>query len=238
MSAFGWGNFWKQKQSSQAITKISTTFFTSKIEKKYQFKPGDAILDFGCGPGFLEEALAVKNIPVTGLDINEFFIEECRKKYPASSFIHITTDTTVNKKILNEQLKGKKFDFIIFLSVAQYLNSVDEMEDIIKMLLLHMKENGKLIVGDTLDENTSSVRDGFALLFHCFKNAKIATFVRFVSFMLFSNYKNISKEAQMLQVPEVSIRKMAETNSLNYQRINGLSIHPSRSSYVLSKKPA
>jgi hypothetical protein len=40
----------------------------------------------------------------------------------------------------------------------------------------------------------------------------------------------------MLKVPEQSICKMAENNLLDYQKVDGLSIHPSRSSYVLSKK--
>src|SRR5205809_125180 len=112
MSSFEWGRFWKEKNSFHAITKMSTAFFASQIEKKFHLKPSDHILDFGCGPGFVADTLAVKNIAVTGLDINEFFIEECRKKYAASSFILITTDIAVNKKILNEQLEVRKFDLI------------------------------------------------------------------------------------------------------------------------------
>lgn len=79
MSSFGWDRFWKEKRSFHAITKISTAFFASQIERKYHLKPGDDILDFGCGPGFLAGTLAEKNIAVTGLDINEFFISACRK---------------------------------------------------------------------------------------------------------------------------------------------------------------
>jgi 2-polyprenyl-3-methyl-5-hydroxy-6-metoxy-1,4-benzoquinol methylase len=236
MSSFEWGNFWKEKRSFHAITKISTAFFASQIEKKYHLKPGDDILDFGCGPGFIADTLAAKNIQITGADINEFFISACQEKYPASTFIHITTDIEVNKKILNEQLKERKFDLIIFLGVAQYLDSISEVEEIIKMLLFYVKGSGKIIVGDVIDENTSSVKDAFSVLFHYIKKGKIAAFIRFVFFMLFSNYRNIIREAKMIMVPEQSICKMAENNLLDYQKVNGLSIHPTRSSYVLSKK--
>lgn len=236
MSSFGWGGFWKEKKSFHAITKISTAFFASQIEKRYHLKPGDDILDFGCGPGFIADTLAVKNISITGLDINEFFISACRKKYAASSFIHITTDIAVNKNILNEQLKERKFDFIIFLGVAQYLDSVNEVEEIIKMLLFYVKDSGKIIVGDVIDENTSSFKDAVSLLFHYIKKGKIVAFTRFVFFMLFSNYRNISQEAKMLKLPEQSICKIAENNLLDYQKVDSLSIHSSRSSYVLSKK--
>ena len=236
MSSIEWCSFWKEKQSFHAITKISTTFYASQFEKEYHVKSGDDILDFGCGPGFVADALAVKNINITGLDINEFFISACRKKYTASTFIHITTDIAINKKILKEQLKERKFDFIIFLGVTQYLNSVNEVEDIIKMLLLYVKESGKIIVGDVIDENTSTFKDAFSLSFHYIKKGKITAFIRFVFFMLFSNYRNIIKEAKMCMVPEQSICKIAENNLLDYQKVNSLSIHSTRSSYVLSKK--
>jgi hypothetical protein len=110
------------------------------------------------------------------------------------------------------------------------------VEDVIKMLVLYVKEQGKIIVGDVIDENTSSIKDALSLSSHYIKKGKIAAFIRFVFFMLFSNYRNISKEAKMLQVPEFFIGKIAENNSLDYQKVHGLSIHPSRSSYVLSKK--
>lgn len=238
MSSFAWDNFWKQKQSFHAVTRISTTFFASQIEKYYHLKPASDILDFGCGPGFVADVLASKNVSVTGLDINEFFIEECRKKFPASTFIHITTDTAENKKILNEQLKEKKFDLIIFLGVAQYLKSITEVEDIIKMLLPFLKEQGRIIVGDVIDENTSSFRDAFSLLFHFMKTGRIASCIRFAFFMLFSNYRNISKEAKLLKVPEQSIHKIAESNSLHYQKLKNLSIHPTRLSYMLEGQRA
>jgi 2-polyprenyl-3-methyl-5-hydroxy-6-metoxy-1,4-benzoquinol methylase len=236
MSSFEWGSFWKEKKSFHAITKMSTVFFASQIEKKYNLKPGDDILDYGCGPGFITEALAVKNISVTGLDINEFFIEACAEKYPSSSFIHITTDVAVNKKILHEQLKERKFDVVIFLGVAQYLTSINEVEEVIKMLQFYLKESGKIIVGDVIDESTSSFKDAFSLSFHYIKKGKIAAFIRFVFFYLFSNYRNISKEAKMLMVPEQSICKIAENNLLDYKKVDRLSIHPSRSTYVLSRK--
>lgn len=133
-------------------------------------------------------------------------------------------------------MKDRKFDFIIVLGVVQYLNSINEVEDIIKMLLLYVKESGKIIVGDVIDENTSLFKDAFSLLFQYIKKGKIAAFTRFVFFMLFSNYRNIAREAKWLKVPEQSIYKMAENNLLDYIKVKNLSIHPSRSNYVLSKK--
>src|SRR5688572_12642269 len=102
MSSTSWDKFWKdQRQSFYAVMKIATSFFVSQIEKVYHLKPTDEFFDYGCGPGFVADSLAAKNIRITGADINEFFIEECRKNHPASLYMLVTTDIAANKKILD-----------------------------------------------------------------------------------------------------------------------------------------
>lgn len=237
MSSTGWDNFWKdQRQSFLAAMKIATRFFVLQIEKRFHFKPTDNILDYGCGPGFVAASLAEKNISITGADINDFYIEQCRKNHGASSFIHITTDIPANKKILDEALAERKFDFIIILSVAQYLKSVDELEALIRMLRSYMKDTGKIIVADIIDENTSSVKDALSLLLHYIKIGKALTFFRFMFYLMFSNYRKISGKIPLLMIPEQAIDNIAGNSALNYEKVKGLTIQPTRSSYILSKK--
>lgn len=234
MSSTSWDNFWKnQRQSFYAVMKMATGFFVSKIEKLYQLKPGDDIFDYGCGPGFVADSLAPKNIQITGADINDFFIEQCRKNHPASLFMVITTDIAANKKILEEQLKEKRYDYILFLSVAQYLKNVNELEDIIKLLRTYLKAQGKIIVSDVLDENTSSIRDAFSLFLHCIKKGRIGAFVGFISYLVFSDYRQISKQNKLLLVPEHAIRDMAKRNELTCEKVYGLTLQRSRSNYIL-----
>jgi 2-polyprenyl-3-methyl-5-hydroxy-6-metoxy-1,4-benzoquinol methylase len=237
MSSFGWDNFWiDEKKSFYAIMKIATGYLTAQIDKTFHLKPTDDILDYGCGMGSIPDALAAKKIPVTGVDINDFFIELCRKNHPDSFFFQITTDVEVNKKILDEQLKGRKFDYIILSSVVQYLKTAGEFEDIIKMLRLYLKNQGKIIVADVIDEKTSSFRDTVPLFFHCFKIGKIAVFVRFIFYVLFSDYRKVSKNVKLLELPEESIRAIAENNLLDCEKMGGLTLHPTRWNYILSKK--
>jgi len=238
MSSTGWDKFWKdQRQSFYAVMKIATGFFVSQIEKVYHLKPTDDILDYGCGPGFVADSLGAKNIRTTGADINEFFIAECRKNHPASLFMLVTTDIAANKNILDEQLKEKKFDFIILLSVVQYLKNVSDLEALIRLLRTYLKENGRLIIADVLDENTSSMKDAFALFMHCIKKGRIGAFVGFISYLVFSNYRTISKQNKLLQVPEQAIRDMAKQNELQCEKVKGLTLQISRSNYILSHSP-
>lgn len=235
MSSTGWDKFWKdQRQSFYAVMKIATSYFVTQVQKVYHLKPTDDIFDYGCGPGFVADSLAAKNIRITGADINEFFIEECRKNHPASLFMLITTDIAANKKILEEQLTIRKFDFIILLSVSQYLENTGALEELIRLLRTYLKEKGRLIVADVLDENTSSVRDAFALFMHCIKKGRIGAFVGFISYLMFSSYRTISKKNKLLQVPEQAIRDMAKRNDLHCEKVKGLTLQVSRSNYILS----
>lgn len=238
MSSTGWDKFWKdQRQSFYAVMKIATGYFVTQLQKVYHLKPTDDIFDYGCGPGFVADSLAAKNIQITGADINEFFIEECRKNHPASPFMLITTDIAANKKILEEQLKERKFDFIILLSVSQYLENANALEELIRLLRTYLKEKGRLIVADVLDENTSSMRDAFALFIHCIKKGRIGAFIGFISYLLFSSYRTISKQNKLLLVSEPAIRNMAKRNNLQCEKVKGLTLQVSRSNYILSHSP-
>jgi 2-polyprenyl-3-methyl-5-hydroxy-6-metoxy-1,4-benzoquinol methylase len=163
MGAPGWDNFWKdQKRSFYAVMKISTGYFTRQLQKQQYVKPGDTVLDFGCGPGFVADDLANYGVHFTGLDINEFFIKECSKNHPAFNFIHITTDSETNKTILKKELGGAEFNRIILLSVVQYLRNTDDLNRIMQLLLLYMEKDGQILIADVIDPTTSSVKDACA----------------------------------------------------------------------------
>lgn len=236
VSTSGWAHFWEnEKHSFNTVMKIATTYFASEIEKKFQLNSTSKILDYGCGPGFLIDYLATKEISITGADINQFYIEECKKNHPQSLFIHIATDPELTKLTLDDRLK-KKFDFIILLSISQYFESTEKLDTVIKMLLSYINENGKIIIADVIDDHTSSISDAGSLFFHCMKKNELMAFFRFISYLFFSNYRKISVNSHLLKISEQSIHQIASDNFLDYENINGLTIHSSRTSYILSKK--
>jgi hypothetical protein len=114
---------------------------------------------------------------------------------------------------------------------------VNDLEDIIKLLRTYIKATGKIIVADVLDENTSSMRDAFSLFIHCIKKGRIGAFIGFISYLLFSDYRQISKQNKLLLVPEQAVRDMAKRNALSCEKVHGLTLQRSRSNYVLSHAP-
>lgn len=236
MGSSGWVNFWKdQKESFHAPMKLSTLAFASRIEKKFHLKGTDEILDYGCGPGFLADYLSPKGIKITGVDINELFIEQSQKNHPESVFIHITTDVEENKRTLETGLKGRHFDFIVLLSIVQYFESIDAVERVIVLLLSQLKEKGKLIIADVIDDNTSSIQDAVSLFTQCIKSGKPMVFFRFVSYLLFSNYRALSRDIKLLRISQDEMDRVANKHRLSCEKINGLTIHSSRTTYVLGK---
>ena len=232
----GWDNFWKgQKDAFGEIMRVSTDYFGKQMVRVFGVKPSDHILDYGCGPGFLADYLAKKGIPLTGADINDFFIAQCRQHHPGSLFMPITTDPDVNQGILRQQLGDRKFDYIVVLSIAQYFKDLATLERVVEILAEFLAPDGKIIVADVLDEKTSAASDALSLLRHCIMRGQIIRFIRFILYVLFSDYRSISKNTQLLQIPQGAVSDIAERHSLGYRKVNGLTIHSTRTNYILFK---
>jgi 2-polyprenyl-3-methyl-5-hydroxy-6-metoxy-1,4-benzoquinol methylase len=236
MDLYGWETFWKnQTNSFHEVMKISTSYFASRLEEKLGLKAGMDIFDYGCGPGFLADSLRTKEIMVTGADINPLFIAESQKKHPGCLFILITTDPVKNQTILDTQLKGKKFDLIVLLSIVQYFPDLVSVELVITALRGYLKDNGTMIVADVLDENTSSVLDAGALFMQCLRIGRLKSYFRFVSYLMFSDYRKLSGRFSLLKISENSIMQISKNASMDCKKIKGLTLHPTRTNYVLTK---
>jgi 2-polyprenyl-3-methyl-5-hydroxy-6-metoxy-1,4-benzoquinol methylase len=232
----GWDNFWKgQKESFGEIMRVSTNYFGKQLEKRFALKATNGILDYGCGPGFLADYLAGKGIPMTGADINDFYIEQCRVHHPGALFVMITTDPEANRQILRQHLGGRKFDYIVLLSIAQYFKDLATLEQVMQMLSEFLSPAGRIIIADVLDEKTSAASDALSLLRHCIMRGQVIRFVRFILYLLFSDYRSISKNTQLLQISEPAIRAIAGQQGLRCDKVSGLTIHTTRTNYVLSK---
>jgi 2-polyprenyl-3-methyl-5-hydroxy-6-metoxy-1,4-benzoquinol methylase len=233
-----WTQFWQlERRSFHDVMRIATHHFAAQIAKRFSLNAIHSVFDYGCGPGFLEDYLSKRDVKLFGADINDYFIEECRTNHPNSVFITISTDLSRTKSELNRAFGETKFDFIVVLSIAQYFENTAEFERVITFLNERCKSDGKIIVADIIDENTSTLRDVLGLFSHCVRNGKVIAFLKFVLFVTSSSYAKVHKQTELLRVPESFVRDMCSRNSLAYEKVSGLTIHPSRTNYILSKRP-
>jgi 2-polyprenyl-3-methyl-5-hydroxy-6-metoxy-1,4-benzoquinol methylase len=232
-----WGKFWEtQKTAFYEVMKIATQGFAKRLIATCKINDSHHILDYGCGPAFLIDDLQHTTEHIAGVDINPFFIEQAKQHHPRYTFAIISTDIEQTRLTLQQQLAGKQYDFIILLSISQYFPDLRSFEQVINMLSGYLSDQGKIVVADVIDETTSSYRDALALLYHCIRRGKIVSFTRFMLYVLFSSYSETSKKAKLLTISYNEINALASDCGLKCDSVPRLTIHPSRSNYILSKK--
>lgn len=209
--------------------KVATDFFYQELSRRFPLRAGQTVLDYGCGPGFLVGNLKAAGIHVTGADINESFLEHNREAFPGLDFILISEDPSK----LAGDLAGKQFDQIILLSIIQYFKSTDEVLRVVKFLKPYLKPDGKLIIADVLDEGTSSSKDAIGIFTQCLKRGRTIAFVRFILYLILSDYRQISKNNKLLLLPYESMKRIADDCSLLVAIEPGMTPHPTRRNYIL-----
>jgi 2-polyprenyl-3-methyl-5-hydroxy-6-metoxy-1,4-benzoquinol methylase len=230
-----WTHFWQtERHAFDGVMRLATQYFAEQFCKAFKVEGNVHVFDYGCGPGFLADALIRRGITFSGADINDYFIGLCHSHHPEGNFFSIQADARQNAFVLQQRL-GKPADFIVLLSVTQYLSSPKELEEIITSLKPYLASAGSIIVADVVDEHTRSYRDALSLLRHAVKNGKLGAFVRFMNYVLRSEYARIAKTSSLQLIPEQFMHEMCSRQGLSCRREAGLTFHPSRRNYILQR---
>jgi len=93
--------------------------------------PGGAVLDIGCGPGVTVEHLVSRGCHVSGVDLSEEMIAECRR-----AFGHLPAATFSVGRIERLAFPDGVFDTVICMGVVEYIaddaTAVREMARVLK----------------------------------------------------------------------------------------------------------
>lgn len=99
-------------------------------------KPGESLLELGCGQGFFIKKFAELSKNVTGVDLGKELIEIAKKKIPKAKFL---VGNAENEKIL----PGEKFDVITIILALQNMKNLNA---VVKNLDRLLAENGKVVI--------------------------------------------------------------------------------------------
>ncbi|HTF18034.1 MAG TPA: class I SAM-dependent methyltransferase [Chryseolinea sp.] len=230
-----WTHFWQtERHAFDDVMRMATQYFAQQFSKRYKLQGNVHVFDYGCGPGFLADALTSRGIAFSGADINPYFIDLCNEHHPEGNFFSIRSDASENGLILQQNL-DKPADFIILLSITQYLASPGELEKIIVSLKPFLAPSGSIIVADVVDEGTRSYRDALSLLVHAARNGKLGAFLRFMRYVLRSEYARIAKTSRLQLISENFMREMCARQGFSGRREPGLTFHPTRKNYILQR---
>ena len=230
-----WTHFWQtERHAFDGVMRLATQYFADRFCKVFQVHGNIHILDYGCGPGFLADVLMPRGITFSGADINQYFIDLCQRHHPEGNFFSIQADARQNTLVLQQRM-NKPADFIVLLSITQYLSSPSELEQIIISLKPYLTSTGSIIVADVVDEHTRSYRDALSLLVHAMKKGKLGAFMRFMHYVLRSEYARIAETSSLQLIPETFMHELSTRQGLSCRREAGLTFHPTRKNYILQR---
>jgi len=124
-------------QFYQDLQKFPWYYFDWKWEYNIalkQIKPGDKVLEIGCGDGSFLKKLSEKNIKVRGLEFNEEAIKKCRERG-----LNVTGET------IQEHAQNHKNEYDVTCSF-QVMEHIADIKNALSASLTVLKRGGKLII--------------------------------------------------------------------------------------------
>ena len=103
-------------------------------------RPGDDVLEIGCGTGSLAALMRGQGARVTGIDVSDAMLEVARQNAPEAEFLHMTATEI-------EKLGAGRFHRVVAtLSFSEL--SADELRHVLRAASAVLKHGGTIIIGD------------------------------------------------------------------------------------------
>lgn len=150
MTSANWIDYWENKSIFQDTNwEKYMEIFLRSTDKLLNYNNQDIILDIGCGPGYLELFLKDKVKEIHCLDISEYYLEICRKKFNLNQKLFFYKLDKANYTDLSF-LETRKFSIIICLSVIQYYKDISEVEKLIKEVQRVALPGARFLIADII----------------------------------------------------------------------------------------
>lgn len=113
--------------------------FARQLVAHYGLKPGDRVLDIGCGPADILEALPP--VEYHGFDLSADYIEAARKRFGGRGTFHV-------EAVDAEQVKQYAgFDLVLATGVVHHLTDAEAL-DLFRVAAAALKPGGRLVTLD------------------------------------------------------------------------------------------
>jgi ubiquinone/menaquinone biosynthesis C-methylase UbiE len=114
-----------------------------KQEISEHAKPGDKVLDLGCGTGTLAQMCIEQGAEVTGVDANSGMLEVAKRNSPSANYLNISLSN------LDEHYSDESFDIILSTLAFSELTRAERVH-VMKQIKKILKTGGKVLIGDEI----------------------------------------------------------------------------------------
>ncbi|MEI6265226.1 MAG: class I SAM-dependent methyltransferase [Sphingobacteriia bacterium] len=232
-----WGNYWKENPKLfMKVMEKSTEFVAEKLELHQLINHSTHLFDFGCGPGYLANALKGKINSYYGVDISAKYIEIAKekcKKNPEFFFKELPLEKSISAFTSIKQ-EGKQFDTIIILSVIQYFDKKEAVLELLNNCRTLLAPGGKILLVDVIENENGLWKDALSVMMDSIKKGYFVSFIQFMFRAKLSKYNSLRKTHQLFMLSKEEVFEIAEQSALKVSILPCITLQSSRISYCLS----
>ncbi len=210
-----WREFWSRESTlfSRKNWSRNMEIFLRNAHPHLNLRPEDRLLDIGCGPGDLEEALSGKVSEIVGVDVSETLIATCRKRL--SGHNHIQFHHLGKDPFDYSALRGRPFDKVICLSVVQYLRDLSELDRLIDEVQKLAKPGTRMLIADICLKH-STFNSLISTLRAAFREKYFLSHALFLVRLMFSDYSRLYRKRGLLEFSEEGLAEWLDALSNRY----------------------
>jgi len=233
-----WIEYWNEDDFwySSKLWKVNVEMFRHRAEKITGFGKNDAILNVGCGPGYLEALLAPRVKSILAVDTSEHYIEMCREN--CRMHPNVSADILNKNNYTDLTIFNQSFSLILCVSVVQYYKSMDEVESLIRSAKKIAKPGARMLIADLPLKRglPGFMWDAFGSLMMSIKEGYLPSllYAAYAKYFRKAKYGSFSNESNVLSFTIRDVKSLIERMGLNAAIIrHSLSIYANRPSILI-----
>jgi SAM-dependent methyltransferase len=161
-------------------------------------KPGDRVLDYGCGEAAYAERLVQKAEALTLCEAAPNLREAVMRRVKHERYITMLSPKET------AALPDGSFEVVILHSVSQYLSAA-QLDELLKLFHRLLVRDGKLVIGDVVQPGTPAWKDALALLQFGWRDGFFLAALRGLFRTALSDYSRLRKDAGLSRYSETDM---------------------------------
>lgn len=209
-----WVDFWDSENGFDLYFDWQkfTNLFVTSTEPILHYTKEDIVLDIGSGPGCLAVRLTTTVKEVHCCDTSQKYIDQGKIKVNnADNVFFYQLD---KKNYTDLSFLKKKFTKIVCVSVIQYYDSIETVENLIEQVRKIAQPGAYFLIADIITDK-STLLNVAALLYHAVKRKYVFRLLRTLYYLRKSAYGELLSTKGFLRIPVETLYNIIDDHNLD-----------------------